>query len=440
MTGAAAVEIIGDTTSRKMALNRKSNATVDDIDRFKDTRLNIIDEVSFAGIDDLRKLSEKMQAYTECCDQIYGSIPICFIGDFCQLPVIGGTKIYVGDPSIYWEQALTHMVELDGHHRYADDPALGNAMAEARDGNPTALRQMLVDRVITTGKVQIPPGHEARYASFTNRKRAAINANIFKKYLETFHHQDESMESPEGALVIRSNAKWYTSRKPLGHAAHQRLWEQCSDGHVVQGSKRADPFLCLFYGCELMVNANLDVKLGIANGKCCTFEKAVLKAGKAKVKTKIHGRWVYAVDVVDVDHLVLRFEKKKGANFVGTFKLKHTCERFTVDYPADGELTKAKRMKVNLMLDHFPLLSNYATTGHKLQGKTIEHLVIAEWRDAENWAYVVLSRVRTLLGIFLWEPLPDHITFAPDPEYISMMGRLRNTILAVAEDLLELLF
>ena len=42
---------------------------------------------------------------------------------------------------------------------------------------------------------------------------------------------------------------------------------------------------------------------------------------------------------------------------------------------------------------HFPIIGNFATTGHKLQGKTITNLVIAEWRDIENWVYVVLSRV-----------------------------------------------
>ena len=58
------------------------------------------------------------------------------------------------------------------------------------------------------------------------------------------------------------------------------------------------------------------------------------------------------------------------------------------------------------------------------------NLVIAEWRDAENWAYVVLSRVKTLEGIFLVDPLPEHFLFAPAAEYLSMMDRLRNTILA----------
>ncbi len=68
-------------------------------------------------------------------------------------------------------------------------------------------------------------------------------------------------------------------------------------------------------------------------------------------------------------------EKKNNAKFVGTFKLAHSCER----YPADVKLTKAKHVKVNLLLDYFLVLGNYATMGHKLQGKTIGHVAGIIW-------------------------------------------------------------
>ena len=434
MTGAAGVEIGGDTTAREFGLNCK-RVTFEDIERFKDTRLNIVDEVSFAGQEHLQLLSEKMQAYTECSEQIYGNIAMVFIGDFCQLPTIGNTKIYLNGPSIFWEQALNQMVELEGHHRYADDPALGEAMASARNGNATRLREMLKTREMKPNKLSIPPGLEARYATFTNKMRASINANIFLQYLQTFHHTDEAMEIPKGALVIRGSAKWNASNAKLGNAAHKILWEQCSDGHVAQGTRRADPFLSVFHGSEQMVNDNIDVKDGIANGTCCTFEKAVLKPGRNVHKMKVHGRWVYAVDIDDVDHIVLRFDKSYHPTYQGTFKLRPRERRFLVEYPIEGGFGGKTRLPVNVQLNHFPILGNFATTGHKLQGKTMKNLVIAEWRDTENWAYVVLSRVKTLAGIFLLEALPETISFAPAPEYLSMMERLRNTILATELEL-----
>ena len=47
-----------------------------------------------------------------------------------------------------------------------------------------------------------------------------------------------------------------------------------------------------------------------------------------------------------------------------------------------------------------------ATTGHKLQGMSKDKLIIVSWSFIPNWIYVVLSRVRTLKGLFLLRPLP----------------------------------
>ena len=76
---------------------------------------------------------------------------------------------------------MNQLVELEGHHRYANDPELGKAMASARNGDATELRKMLKMREIKPNKLTIPPGMEARFATFTNKKRATINALIFRQ-------------------------------------------------------------------------------------------------------------------------------------------------------------------------------------------------------------------------------------------------------------------
>jgi hypothetical protein len=88
---------------------RKTNyARTEDIDFFKDTRLSVIDEISFAAYQStLTKTSENLKSFTECCEHIYGKHAICFLGDFCQLEAIGGNCIYKYQNGIYWEQALT---------------------------------------------------------------------------------------------------------------------------------------------------------------------------------------------------------------------------------------------------------------------------------------------------------------------------------------------
>ncbi len=60
---------------------------------------------------------------------------------------------------------------------------------------------------------------------------------------------------------------------------------------------------------------------------------------------------------------------------------------------------------------HIPANINDATTGHKLQGMSKDVIVVSSWPTGglatmfKNWEYVVLSRVRTLSGLYLVEPI-----------------------------------
>ena len=95
-------------------------------------------------------------------------------------------------------------------------------------------------------------------------------------------------------------------------------------------------------------------------------------------------------------------------------------------------------METKIQLTHFPIVLNHCTTGHKLQGKSLDQLVITEWNKTQNWGYVVLSRVRTLEGLFLIKPLPLDMDFSPDSNYLEMMERLRKNILASTDDVTDL--
>ena len=81
---------------------------------------------------------------------------------------------------------------------------------------------------------------------------------------------------------------------------------------------------------------------------------------------------------------------------------------------------------------------NHATTCHKLQGRTVTLLVMAQWSKDKKWAYVVISRVRALGGVFLTSPIPEEIHFSPASEYFDMMANLRQTILTTPEQVAEL--
>lgn len=119
--------------------------------------------------------------------------------------------------------------------------------------------------------------------------------------------------------------------------------------------------------------------------------------------------------------------------FQGTFKEYPKTALCHVDFPVTFMGEKMNLKDTPMRIQQFPVVLNHATTCHKLQGKSLDALVVAEWAAIRNWAYVVISRVRTLDGLYLLKPIPENVDFKPDEEYLAMMKRLRSRISATAE-------
>jgi hypothetical protein len=396
--------------------------------------VNIIDEVSFAGYSTvLARTSQFLKNATECQDYQYGKSAICFLGDFCQLETIDKDVIYKVKNGMYWEQVLNCMVELKGTHRYKNCPEMQKVMPHTRNhGLSEEHRVILNSRVIDGKKVKMPSPDKTRYATYHNAKRCGINMDVFHSYLKKYHGGCTENNIVETALVIKATTKWGKSKLPLSFNQRQVLFQKCSEADVVNSrSKRADPLLCLAYGCNVMVNENNDVHNGIANGTTAVFQKAILKSGVKLQPLQMFGYWVNSVCVDDVEQLELKWQDSD--RFQGKFRIDAIKGVYKVKFPVMA-MGRETRVITTIQLAQFPSVINYATTGHKLQGKSVDELVIAEWSKVKNWAYVVLSRVRTLAGLFLESPIPDNIDFSPNPDYLDMMGRLRGSISVTSID------
>lgn len=73
--------------------------------------------------------------------------------------------------------------------------------------------------------------------------------------------------------------------------------------------------------------------------------------------------------------------------------------------PFDHRTKRSKTTKIKFT--QFPVNISNARTVHKLQGRSIENLMIASFDYTDNWIYVALSRVKTLSGLYLMKVL-DH--------------------------------
>ena len=94
-----------------------------------------------------------------------------------------------------------------------------------------------------------------------------------------------------------------------------------------------------------------------------------------------------------------------------TFACEFNSELYGID-----EIVKVKGIQ-------FPLLHNSATTGHKLQGSTVQNIFVNDIKYQQNWAYVVLSRVKTMGGLYLREKLKIDPECYKKPEEMKRMIR-----------------
>ena len=78
-------------------------------------------------------------------------------------------------------------------------------------------------------------------------------------------------------------------------------------------------------------------------------------------------------------------------------------------------------------MTQFGINDNIATTVHKLQGVSLDNLIIHSWNYViKNCVYVVLSRVKTLKGLVLCQLLDINRDYSCDKKLLKWEKKLRN--------------
>ena len=107
------------------------------------------------------------------------------------------------------------------------------------------------------------------------------------------------------------------------------------------------------------------------------------------------------------------------------FKLKAEVTKVDIKMNLFGN--KKKMVFTNQYIKQFGMLVNTATTGHKLQGLSMDYIIIVScFYGAKNWIYVVLSRVRPLRGLYLFTPLDYNKYFKEDKKLKKHMKELEE--------------
>jgi hypothetical protein len=287
------------------------------------------------------------------------------------------------------------------------------------------------------------------------------------------------------AVVQSSKSK--KSSSSIGGFTRDRIIHTCGDADcVLNDSKYIDPALRLYVGAHCMCivdNKRLKDKVPIGNGTLCRVVGIKLKDHAPSHRWQNwDGRKVWTVSAKHVDWVEFEYHPKskrileleeeikekewdlkvlqESCDINRARKRARTTRRHTVDAAISdlhkqlrklkgllGREQQSRRFKLDPQTssptvsysDHdlstyktsakckmtqIPVVLADSITGHKLQGMTLPHVIIASWGYfAKNWPYVVLSRSTTFEGLYLFQPIDMVKSFAPSRDLVEYLRR-----------------
>lgn len=188
---------------------------------------------------------------------------------------------------------------------------------------------------------------------------------------------------------------------------------------------KIEPVLRTYPGCHHMCITNEDLDKGRGNGTLCKCLKVKLRRNGLERRWKNwDGKKLWTVSVDDVEWIEFEHYPAPSGTRARTFRLKPREFSATIKFPLTEDLSTTVG---NAKVKQVPVNCNIATTGHKLQGMSKDVLIVNDWNyRCTNWVYVVLSRVRTLAGLYLMKPLDLERSFNVPQSLIRFEQRLKD--------------
>lgn len=332
---------IGNGTVETILKNIKKNGAYS---RWKALNILIIDEISMMGCEIFELLND-IGKQIRRNKKPFGGIQIVLCGDFCQLPPISkalSENRYIFESS-EWLNVIHQTVFLTTNHRQSD-PQFIQLLDEIRFGYISEeTREILNSRIgLDYKSLEIQPTH--LYS--TNIAVEKINnAELLKlnNEIKTFHIKNATVDKNG-----EENGIEYSSKKVINGIELMDKNQQ----YVLE--------LKLCIDAQVMLIVNLDVANGLANGS-----RGVIKS--------------FA----------------ENGNPLVLFLNGMIVEISPYTWYNDDEANNFGRIQI-------PLKLAYAITIHKIQGATLDCALINLaniFQDGQ--AYVALSRVRSLSGLYL---------------------------------------
>jgi ATP-dependent DNA helicase PIF1 len=345
--------------------------------RWRDTQLLIVDEVSMMTPEFLDKLDCVARRVRRRDGDRFGGIQIVLSGDFCQLPPVtkdvsggaaAGPKFLFESP--HWPTLIDRTITLHQIRRQTD-PVFQQLLTEARMG-----RLSMESIGILETRKDLPWQENEIRPTLLFTRNAEVDA-INRKNMEALTGEEQIYTAQ--TVVVDNTAAARRSGGPGAPTTKPTRLASPTDPDVITALDRLDsdapyePTLQLRVGAQVMLLTNMDQERGLVNGS----RGVVLRytpGGLPVVK------FLSCEDTVVVD-------------------------RATWWLADDSGIGRAQ----------IPLKVAYAITIHKSQGATLDSALVDIGSSTFEFgqAYVALSRVRALDGLYVWKMDPRKIRAHP---------------------------
>jgi ATP-dependent DNA helicase PIF1 len=339
------------------------------VERWRNCKLLIIDEVSMMSLELFEKLDE-IARVLKTNNNFFGGIQMIFSGDFAQLPPIerdGGRVSFVFQSQLWQRQLDSSTVYLTQIVRQTD-PVFQGVLTQARLGELTPeSRAILRSRVVDDKKIKELMHSKTIQPTVLYSYRAQVESINEERLTKLIEKGSESHRYlPEYSYLIHTYLDPLQKRtlktqisKLFGKNADP---SQLLDYPPLSGN-RGNTIVTLTIGAQVMLTYNLAVEEGLANGS--------------------RGYIFSFENVGDESRPVVKFDNG----------IQKTLERVT---------TITEQLGVDLLVMQYPLALAWSTTIHKAIGSTITS-VIADLSNcfSPGQSYTALSRCRTIEGLYL---------------------------------------
>ena len=249
------------------------------------------------------------------------------------------------------------------------------------------------------------------YACANKTERNSIASDVFQKCVKTTH--TNPWKPPKHTNIIESTiSKQSNIKNRQGRIFHSSIYNNCRDADVTSSYnyKHVDPVLKVYNNCPMMLNSNTNIeKNGGGKGTPVKFKRIVLKKNKTLNSKSwdsipINSGSENKTEYMEVKHWEGSFDKND--NYISQISFRFYPKVTKVDINMKMHGLKKKCVFKNYYIRQYGALVNIATTRHKLQGMSKGNVISVNWLyGVKNWVYVVLSRVRTLSGLYFLKPL-----------------------------------